>query len=634
MNIHGIGVTVEVPKGATRKGTDPDGKSWATKMPAAYGRIPRTTGADREPIDAYIGPHVKSPKVYVVNQNDAESGDFDEHKVFLGFSSKRQVIRTYMAAFSDGNGGDRLGRVSEMDVPKFKEWLKGDTTEPIKRAEGGPVDKPAFDPSKPFDPTPAVEAKPAFDPSKPFDAPTEQNQFISAVTDVPHEIYEAGRSAIGAMSKMNPFSDEGHQRTVERLKKPALEAMKEQYGDVGSAIMGAPALAGSPVTGAARSLVGHPYSAITGIPYDEAKGAVDLAMSAVAPRGVSPIGARTAPVRPPPVPTAEELHASATDAYRQARATGVEIDPQPISHLAARIESDLADMGLTARNVPETHEIIRTLQNPPHGGVMRAQDFERARQELVAARQNVTNRREGRAANIVIDQLDNYLANIPPAHVIRGDVGLFRDLIGRARGDYAAASRADTTAGKIELGDLNAGTAYSGQNVDNAMRQAIKQLIRPDKNGRTPAQKMGFSEDEIAQMNRVARGTATGNTLRAIGKLAPTDFVKVAGHAALAHQSAGTTIPLSIASFIAKRLGDRGTLRAAERMDEMVRSRSPSYRAAVAAARPAPIAGPSPAAGFVPLTTGAAGMGAPAFGMSSPRILGPVPANAENDQPQ
>jgi hypothetical protein len=139
MNIHGIGVTVEVPKGAIRKGTDPDGKAWATKMPAAYGRIPRTNGADHEPIDAYIGPHVKSPKVYIVNQNDAESGDFDEHKVFLGFASKRQVISTYMAAFSDGKGGDRLGRVVEMSVPEFKEWLKSDTSKPHKFAAGGAV---------------------------------------------------------------------------------------------------------------------------------------------------------------------------------------------------------------------------------------------------------------------------------------------------------------------------------------------------------------------------------------------------------------------------------------------------------------------------------------------------------------
>lgn len=139
MNLHGIEVRVEVPKGHIRNGVNPDGTAWSAKMPADYGRIVGTKGADRAPIDVYLGPHVKGPKVYIVNQNDAESGDFDEHKVFLGFNSKRHVVRTYVAAFSDGKAGDRLGHVAELDVPEFKEWLKSDTSKPHKFAAGGGV---------------------------------------------------------------------------------------------------------------------------------------------------------------------------------------------------------------------------------------------------------------------------------------------------------------------------------------------------------------------------------------------------------------------------------------------------------------------------------------------------------------
>jgi hypothetical protein len=50
-----------------------------------------------------------------------------------------------------------------LDTHKRGPWDRGK----VKKAEGGDVDKPAFDPSKPFE---ASDQKPAFDPSKPFDA--------------------------------------------------------------------------------------------------------------------------------------------------------------------------------------------------------------------------------------------------------------------------------------------------------------------------------------------------------------------------------------------------------------------------------------------------------------------------------
>lgn len=272
---------------------------------------------------------------------------------------------------------------------------------------------------------------------------------------------------------------------------------------------------------------------------------------------------------------ADEVRDAARQNYTAARSSGVEINPHPVSAVASRIETALTDLGLTERNVPETYGVIRTLQNPPPGAVMRAQDFENARQELVQARQSVTNRREAVAANHAIAEIDHYLANIPAADVLRGNVDVFRRNIGEARANWAAASRADQIAGKYELGDLNAATAHSGQNIDNATRQAVKQLIRPDKNGRTQAQKSGFDAEEIALMNRVARGTTTGNTARFIGKLAPTNLMAMAMHGGAAGASGGSTLPLSAASYVAKLIGDASTSRSANTLLAQVLSRAP-----------------------------------------------------------
>lgn len=134
--IHGLTISIENPRGSIR--TAKDG-SWKVRMPCAYGYLLGTEGADDDHVDAFIGPHHKSPLIYVVDQNDADTGEFDEHKVFVGFAAPQQVKNTYNTAFSDGRGKDRLGKITELTVAQFKNWLRdGDTTVP-HRASGGRV---------------------------------------------------------------------------------------------------------------------------------------------------------------------------------------------------------------------------------------------------------------------------------------------------------------------------------------------------------------------------------------------------------------------------------------------------------------------------------------------------------------
>lgn len=141
ISIHGLDIAIENPCGSYRKGVDGDGKPWRCRLPAHYGYIKRTEGADGDHVDVYIGPHYKSPHVYVIDQHDLKYGKYDEHKVMLGFASKGQAKATYHRAFSDDNGKDRIGHIETMTVDEFKNWLSdGDTTAPIKhRAEGGRV---------------------------------------------------------------------------------------------------------------------------------------------------------------------------------------------------------------------------------------------------------------------------------------------------------------------------------------------------------------------------------------------------------------------------------------------------------------------------------------------------------------
>lgn len=143
VRLHGLDIAIENPKGGERSGVDKGGKRWSVKMPAHYGYVKRTEGKDGDAVDVYVGPEPDSNKVFIVDQVDAGSGKFDEHKCCLGYTSKEQALADYEKAFSDGKAKDRIGSVTTLSIDDFKGWLKdGDTTKPMSRkayASGGSV---------------------------------------------------------------------------------------------------------------------------------------------------------------------------------------------------------------------------------------------------------------------------------------------------------------------------------------------------------------------------------------------------------------------------------------------------------------------------------------------------------------
>jgi len=132
VNIHGLDVTIENPRGSKRSGKDASGKPWEVEMTAHYGYIKRTEGADGEQVDVYIGDRPASDRVFVIDQIDAKTKAFDEHKVILGVGTLAQAQHLYDAHFDDGKGPQRRGAVTEMGVDEFKGWLKNeDNTKPL-----------------------------------------------------------------------------------------------------------------------------------------------------------------------------------------------------------------------------------------------------------------------------------------------------------------------------------------------------------------------------------------------------------------------------------------------------------------------------------------------------------------------
>ena len=102
-------------------------------------------------MDVYIGDKPESEEVFIVNQVDAETQKFDEHKVMIGFEDQKQAEETYDAGFSDKKGPQRRSSIRPMMMGEFKNRLeKGDTTKPAnskamkKQAQEGKISSQQF----------------------------------------------------------------------------------------------------------------------------------------------------------------------------------------------------------------------------------------------------------------------------------------------------------------------------------------------------------------------------------------------------------------------------------------------------------------------------------------------------------
>ena len=120
IKVDGYDIVLENPKGTTRSGKDANGKEWSITMKHDYGYIRGTKGTDGDHIDVYLSDNPTAGNVYVVDQIDQQTGDFDEHKVMYGFNSMEEAVQAYRDQYEDGW---KVGTVTEVSREEFKKWV-------------------------------------------------------------------------------------------------------------------------------------------------------------------------------------------------------------------------------------------------------------------------------------------------------------------------------------------------------------------------------------------------------------------------------------------------------------------------------------------------------------------------------
>lgn len=122
--VSGMNISIENPAGSVRSGIDQDGKAWEQTMNDHYGYFKNTKGKDGDHIDTFIKQGTNEDwagTVYVVDQVDTTTKEFDESKVMLGYETMEEAKQAYMANYEDG--WDGFMAITPVEVEAFKEWL-------------------------------------------------------------------------------------------------------------------------------------------------------------------------------------------------------------------------------------------------------------------------------------------------------------------------------------------------------------------------------------------------------------------------------------------------------------------------------------------------------------------------------
>jgi len=316
---------------------------------------------------------------------------------------------------------------------------------------------------------------------------------------------------------------------------------------------------------------------------DVAQRAADAAVGGVASGAlggvVAGIGRAVGRKAPSATPSIQELKDAASRGYQSEAIKGLEIDPKAASEIATSIRVKLDADGFDDVVASKAHAILKKLETRPDGGIVTGQNLHSFQKTLGKAAGSL-DPQEKAAASIALSELNKRLEAIDPSQVIRGSADDFSRTMKEANANYNAASQTAKIDKKTVDATIRAGAANSGMNAGNTIRQRMADVaIRP-------AEQRGLRPEEVETAKRIAMGNRTENALRkggnalggggGIGTLAAAAAgMGAAGAYTQDPGSAFAGLALPALGLAMRGMGNRMTMKQAEKLSEAIRKRAP-----------------------------------------------------------
>lgn len=391
------------------------------------------------------------------------------------------------------------------------------------------------------------------------------SSFVKPITSLPGTYSEMVHGAEGEMVS-------GLSRAGRGESELTSGKIGQGLGDIaaggGQAAIGGANYVTAPINAPIRTFIGKP----TGNLVQSATGsktAGDIA------QGIAEMGA--AMMLPLPkgeaaaeAPSVEALKAAAESGFNSPVIEALQFNPQSIQNWSDVTRVELGTQGIDSILAPKTWGILDKFDKIPEGSTVSGKNIQTLRRTLGKAA-SLPDATERLAAKQAIDSLDTFIENPPPKSIVAGHPTEASHVWKEARGNYAAAKHAEMVQDAVERAELYAGSAHSGQNIDNATRQRIRDILK------NPKERRGFTSDEVGQMEKIVKGTWHGDIPRFVGNLlgggGGLGSVVSAAAGAAAAGPAGAGAPLLGYAF--KKLGNFITARRVQELQQMIRARSP-----------------------------------------------------------
>ena len=212
--------------------------------------------------------------------------------------------------------------------------------------------------------------------------------------------------------------------------------------------------------------------------------------------------------------TAEQLEQVSQNLFTKAKQSGVELNANDFGNYMKGIQKDLRSEGYDPRTMPKVAVALEEMQKTE---LPKDLDELKTLRKFIVNAQKSSDLEEKRVGTLLKDRFDDYVATIPESSVTSGSKEGLKAWK-EARDAYAKLSKAEIFDDMIEIAKLEKGK-YSQAGIEQSLYNQLKNLAKNDKRMRM------FTAEEQAAIKKAAEGTDLQNTLKFIGKFAPTSTV-------------------------------------------------------------------------------------------------------------
>lgn len=260
-------------------------------------------------------------------------------------------------------------------------------------------------------------------------------------------------------------------------------------------------------------------------------------------------------------PSLDEVRADKTAAYKAADNLGAVYSPQAVDDLIAQMEAAGAKVNpIRHQKSASMLDDIRSLKGKPQT----LSQLDELRQTISRDLIKSSDGGERFFGYEFNNTLDDFIAKAKATQMSAGDPVAATTAINDARALNTRYKKLEDLVRQLDKARTAAATSGSGGNLNNAIRQKLRQILD------NPARTRGYTQEELAALENVVMQGRGEDFLRAIGKIAPggNGLMTALNIGAIA-QNPSMAIVSALAQG-AKTAADRGTINKAKALEAMI----------------------------------------------------------------